>query len=172
MYPQVWTPRIGFASWLLSFAFFLHIFFIFGWRIWLFLSLYWHPLSKTPFLFVCWRLCQVFSICFILIWRLMRPSSMSLFFCSSFFDTLILRKKSMISFLFTSKILTPGLVYGFQERKGSFFFFKGSNWLASDCTCRVLARIFGFNKKWPPVLGKACFWHAVFELFWWVLSWK
>ena len=53
--------------------------------------------------------------------RLTPPSSMSLFFCSSFFDTLILRKKSMISFLFTSRIPYPGLVYGFQERKYSFF---------------------------------------------------
>ena len=49
-------------------------------------------------------------------WRLMPLSSMSLFFCSSFLDTLILRKKSMISFLCTSSIPTPDLVYGFQER--------------------------------------------------------
>ena len=35
-------------------------------------------------------------------------------------DTLISRKKFMISFLFTSRIPTPGLVYGFQERKYSF----------------------------------------------------
>jgi hypothetical protein len=52
---------------------------------------------------------------------------------------------------------------GFKKEKAHFF--KGPNWLASDCICRVLAGIFGFNEKWPPVLGRACFWHAVFELF-------
>ena len=171
MYPQVWTPRIGFASWLLSFAFFFTSSLYLCWCIWLFLSLCWHPLLETPFLFVCWHLCQVFSICFILIedWRLRQACPCS--FVLPSFDTLILRKKSMISFLFTSRIPTPGLVYGFQEMKGSFFF-KGPNWLANDCICRVLARIFGFNEKWPPVLGRACFWHAAFELFWWLLSWK
>ena len=42
---------------------------------------------------------------------------------SSFFETLILRRKSIISFLCRSRIPTQGLVYGFQERKGSFIFF-------------------------------------------------
>ena len=52
---------------------------------------------------------------------------------------------------------------GFKKENAHFF--KGPNWLASDCICRVLAGIFGFNEKWPHVLGRACFWHAVFELF-------
>ena len=74
---------------------------------------------------------------------------------------------------FCSHLKFPPQVWfmGFKKEKAHFFF-KGQNWLASDCICRVLARIFGFNKKWPPVLGRACFWHAVFKLFWWVLSWK
>ena len=171
MYPQVWTPRIGFASWLLSFAFFLHVFFVFVLKHLIFLIFVFAFFVRDALSFC--MLTFVSSVLNLLhsYWRLTPPSSMSLLFCSSFFDTLILRKKSMISFLFTSKIPTPGLVYGFQERK-RLIFFKGPNWLASYSICRVLARIFGFNEKWPPVLGRACFWHAMFELFWWLLSWK
>ena len=54
-------------------------------------------------------------------WRLTRLSSMSLFFCSSFFDTLILRNKSIISFLETSRILTQVWFMGFKKQEAHFF---------------------------------------------------
>ena len=124
MYPQVWTPRIGFASWLLSFAFFLHVFFVF-----ILTHLTFVIFALASFVRGALSFCMLTFMLSVLnllhsYWRLTPPSSMSLFFCTSFFDTLILRKKSMISFLFTSKIPTPSLVYGFQERKGSSFFLK------------------------------------------------
>jgi hypothetical protein len=54
---------------------------------------------------------------------------------------------------------------GFKKEKAHSFFFKGPNWLASDCICKGLTRIFGFNEKWTLILGRACFQHAVFDLF-------
>ena len=31
---------------------------------------------------------------------------------------------------------------------------------------------FRSKEKWPPILGRACFCHGAFELFWWVPSWN
>ena len=171
MYPQVWTPRIGFASWLLSFAFFLHVFFIFilthlTFLIFALASFVRGALSFCMLTFMSGVLNLLHSY-----WRLTPPSSMSLFFCTSFFDTLILRKNPWSPFCSHLKFPPQVWFMGFKKEK-AYHFFKGPNWLASDCICGVLARIFGFNEKWPPVFGRACFRHAAFELFWWLLSWK
>jgi hypothetical protein len=74
--------------------------------------------------------------------------------------------ETIISFLCISRIPPQVWFLGFNKKNAHFFFFKRTKLASNELYLSWIDKDdFGFNEKWSPILGRACFCHEAFELF-------